>query len=118
MNTQPHTLAVPAQQTTYRTGDYVVYRDADKFWAGEGGHTFVCRIIASWKASQLFLRYDLVCLKTHRVIKDASPDYMRLLPPLDAMHDIDTAPLGEDTALTPAAVAWLRQQYTETTATS
>ncbi|MFG2895066.1 hypothetical protein [Streptomyces sp. NPDC048248] len=36
---------------------------------------------------------------------------MRLLPPADAMRDIDTAPLSEPDsgAMTPAAVVWLRQ---------
>ncbi|MBZ6128566.1 MULTISPECIES: hypothetical protein [Streptomyces] len=43
------------------------------------------------------------------------PAYMRLLPATDAMHDIDTAPLREpDTgAMTPAAVAWLRQHLAQ-----
>lgn len=43
-----------------------------------------------------------------------SADYMRLLPPADAMRDIDTAPLSEPDAgaLSAAAVAWLRRYLT------
>ncbi|MNG39101.1 hypothetical protein D3C84_1270340 [compost metagenome] len=39
---------------------------------------------------------------------------MRLLPALDAMRDIDTAPLNTDGAaedMTAAAIAWLTQQH-------
>ncbi|MFD5891119.1 hypothetical protein ACFWHQ_34860 [Streptomyces sp. NPDC060334] len=55
--------------------------------------------------------YDLTELSGSRARASIDPDYMRPLPATDAMHDIDTAPLSEpDTgAMTPAAVAWLRQ---------
>ncbi|MFD5936777.1 hypothetical protein [Streptomyces sp. NPDC060333] len=55
--------------------------------------------------------YDLTELSGSRARAGIDPDYMRPLPATDAMHDIDTAPLSEpDTgAMTPAAVAWLRQ---------
>jgi hypothetical protein len=39
---------------------------------------------------------------------------MRLLPSIDAMRDIDTAPLNTDGAaddMTAAAIAWLTQQH-------
>ncbi|MFL4902788.1 ParB/RepB/Spo0J family partition protein [Streptomyces sp. MMS24-I2-30] len=50
-------------------------------------------------------------LSNLRYVGGVDPDYMRLLPPADAMADIDVAPLSEpDTgAMSPAAVAWLRQ---------
>lgn len=45
--------------------------------------------------------------------------YMRPLPAADAMRDIDMAPLNEpDTgAMTPAAVAWLRQHLAQHSST-
>ncbi|MFH8379084.1 hypothetical protein ACH4A7_36920 [Streptomyces cyaneofuscatus] len=44
---------------------------------------------------------------------------MRPLPAADAMRDIDTAPLNDpDTgAMTPAAVAWLRQHLAQHSST-
>jgi hypothetical protein len=59
--------------------------------------------------------YDLTELSGNRARAGIDPDYMRLLPAADAMHDIDTAPLTEpDTgAMTPAAVAWLTQHLSK-----
>lgn len=109
MTYQPRTQGA-VQRTGYKTGDYVLYRDADRFWTGQPGHTTVCKVKRMWVNSntgETF--YDLDVLSTGHVVI-AHPNYMRLLPPADAMHDIDTAPLSDPDpgALSPAAVAWLR----------
>ncbi|MFG3499318.1 hypothetical protein [Streptomyces sp. NPDC047928] len=102
-STQSTTPAV-----TFQRGQYVLYRDPELFWTGQPRHTFVCRIDRICVGGAT---YDLTPLPSGRPIHAASRDYMRLLPATDAMHDIDSAPLNEtDTgAMTPAAVAWLRQ---------
>ena len=103
-----------AQRTTpaikFQRGQFVLYRDPEMFWSGQAGHTFVCRVQRTWLEGT----YDLVAVATGRFVHDASGDYMRLLPPVDAMRDIDTAPLNTDGAaddMTAAAIAWLTQQH-------
>ncbi|MFI5726931.1 hypothetical protein [Streptomyces cyaneofuscatus] len=99
-------------QTHYRKGDLVLFRDVERFWLGQPGHTFVGRVERSWTNTHNGkLLYDLTELSGSRARAGIDPDYMRPLPAADAMRDIDTAPLNEpDTgAMTPAAVAWLRQ---------
>ncbi|SHN34643.1 hypothetical protein [Actinacidiphila paucisporea] len=100
-----------APRTRYRAGDIVLYRDAEKFWTGRSGHTTVCKVERSWTNVNSGARmYDLIDVTTKHHLT-GHPDYMRLLPPVDAMHDIDTAPLSEPDvgAMSAAAVAWLRQ---------
>ncbi|MER6917087.1 hypothetical protein ABT354_36065 [Streptomyces sp. NPDC000594] len=90
-------------------GDYVLYRDPARFWRGLPDHTFVCRIETAWATGT----YNLTALATGSTVYDARPEYMRLLPPVDAMRDIDTAPLNTDGAaddMTAAAMCWLTQQ--------
>lgn len=98
-----------APATTYKRGQYVLYRNPEMFWTGQEGHTFVCRVERICVGGAT---YDLTPLPSGRQITAASPDYMRLLPAIDAMRDIDTAPLNTDTAddMTAAAMAWLAQQ--------
>ncbi|MFD5426380.1 hypothetical protein [Streptomyces sp. NPDC127084] len=106
---QPQTQAV---QPTYTMGDFILFRDAERFWLGKPGHTFVGRVERSWRhVDSGKVLYDLVELSDNRHHAGIDPAYMRLLPPADAMHDIDTAPLSEPNtgAMTPAAVAWVRQ---------
>ncbi|GAB1340850.1 hypothetical protein ACE1SV_74400 [Streptomyces sp. E-15] len=94
----------------FKEGDYVLYRDPAMFWTGQAGHTFVCQVTRAW----LDGTYNLTALASGRLISYARPDYMRLLPPIDAMRDIDTAPLHTDRAaddMTAAALAWLTQQH-------
>lgn len=101
---------------TYTKGDMVLFRDVEKFWLGKPGHTFVGRVERSWRhADTGKVLYDLTELSGNRARAGIDPDYMRLLPPADAMRDIDAAPLSEpDTgAMTPAAVAWLRQHLAQ-----
>ncbi|MEV5982830.1 hypothetical protein [Streptomyces sp. NPDC052114] len=103
-------------KATYTQGDIVLFRDVEKFWLGKSGHTFVGRVDRSWtNIHNGKLLYDVVELSENRHRAGIDPDYMRLLPPTDAMHDIDTAPLSEpDTgAMTPAAVAWLRKHLAQ-----
>ncbi|MEU3407506.1 hypothetical protein ABZ766_26660 [Streptomyces sp. NPDC006670] len=117
--TQPQKQAV-RPKVTYTNGDIVLFRDVEKFWLGEPGHTFVGRVERSWRHVDTGkVLYDLVELSANRHRAGIDPDYMRLLPATDAMHDIDTAPLGEpDTgAMTPAAVAWLRQYLAQDSST-
>ncbi|MBT2406262.1 MULTISPECIES: hypothetical protein [unclassified Streptomyces] len=94
---------------TYKRGQYVLYRNPEMFWTGQEGHTFVCRVERICVGG---ITYDLTPLPSGRQINAASPDYMRPLPAIDAMRDIDTAPLNTAAAadMTPAAVAWLTQQ--------
>ncbi|WP_331737338.1 hypothetical protein OG520_44740 (plasmid) [Streptomyces sp. NBC_00984] len=104
------TVAAPA---TYRCDDYVLYRDPERFWLGKAGHTVVCRVDAVVPFSSSEFCYSLVRLDTSARITSARARYMRLLPPADAMHDIDTAPLDTGAAdMAPAAVAWLIAQST------
>ncbi|MFD5848192.1 hypothetical protein [Streptomyces chartreusis] len=96
--------------TTFKRGQFVLYRDPQRFWTGQAGHTFVCRV----ERVCLDNTYDLTPLPVGSPIYYADPDYMRLLPAVDAMRDIDTAPLNTDDAaddMTPAAIAWLTQQH-------
>lgn len=111
MAPQSHTPTV-STQTSYTKGDIVLFRNVERFWLGKPGHTFVGRVERSWRhvdTGQVL--YDLTELGSLSYRAGIDPDYMRPLPATDAMHDIDTAPLSEpDTgAMTPAAVAWLRQ---------
>ncbi|MEV5204419.1 hypothetical protein [Streptomyces sp. NPDC053720] len=103
-----------AAPVTYRCDDYVLYRDPEKFWLGKAGHTVVCRVDATIPFASGEIRYTLARLdSTGGLIKLARSPYMRLLPPADAMHDIDTAPLDTSTGaadMAPAAVAWLTAQ--------
>ncbi|MFF3264949.1 hypothetical protein ACFYWO_38030 [Streptomyces sp. NPDC002932] len=106
--------------TSYVQGDFVLFRDAERFWRGLPDHTFVGRVVRSWtNLHNGRLLYDLTELSRDRPRTGIDPDYMRLLPATDAMHDIDTAPLSEpDTgAMTPAAVAWLRQHLAQDSST-
>ncbi|MFF8960801.1 hypothetical protein [Streptomyces sp. NPDC014894] len=97
--------------TVFKQGDYVLYRDPARFWTGQPNHTFVCRIETVWATGL----HTLTALHTGRAVYGVKSDYMRLLPPLDAMRDIDTAPLNTGTGaddMTAAAMAWLTQQHT------
>lgn len=115
MAQQPCTRTTLAQ-ITYRRGDFVVFRDVERFWLGKSGHTFVGKVERVWQhAGTGKVLYDLIELSDNRHVAGIDPDYMRLLPPADAMADIDTAPLSEPDsgAMTPAAVAWLRQHLAQ-----
>ncbi|WP_331734475.1 MULTISPECIES: hypothetical protein [unclassified Streptomyces] len=105
-----------AALVTYRCDDYVLYRDPEKFWLGKAGHTVVCRVDGVIPFASGETRYTLARLdNTGGLIKLARSPYMRLLPPVDAMRDIDTAPLDTDMGtadMAPAAVAWLIAQST------
>ncbi|GAA1552860.1 hypothetical protein [Streptomyces globosus] len=105
-----HAKARSTAEISFKVGDHVLFRDPSLFWAGKPSHTFVCRVEHAWLSGG----YDLVCLNTRRKVSQADPDYMRLLPPADAMRDIDTAPLHADGAaddMTAAALAWLTQHH-------
>lgn len=108
--TQPQTQAVRST-TVYSQGDIVLYRDAERFWLGKPGHTFVGRVERAWPKGVRKVVYTLTDLSSGYYRYNIDPAYMRLLPATAAMHDIDTAPLSEPDvgAMTPAAVAWLRQ---------
>ncbi|MEH0541445.1 hypothetical protein ABZX93_32470 [Streptomyces sp. NPDC006632] len=111
MAQQPQTQAVQPQ-TRYIKGDIVLFRNVERFWLGKPGHTFVGRVERSWQHVDTGkVLYDLTELGSLSYRAGIDPDYMRPLPAADAMHDIDIAPLSEpDTgAMSPAAVAWLRQ---------
>lgn len=110
MHDQRQATEAPA---TYATGDYVLYRDPVLFWTGKPNHTSPCRINAVWRYSNERTRYDLDVLGGGRKT-NAEEEYMRLLSPIDAMHDIDTAPLDNPAAvhgMTGAAHAWLANRH-------
>ncbi|MFJ8469642.1 hypothetical protein [Streptomyces swartbergensis] len=103
-----------AQSTTpaikFQRGQFVLYRDPEMFWTGQAGHTFVCRVDRVCLGDT----YDLTPLPSGSPIYFANPEYMRLLPAVDAMRDIDTAPLNTEGAaddMTAAALSWLTQQH-------
>nr|BFD88452.1 hypothetical protein StreXyl84_78530 [Streptomyces sp. Xyl84] len=108
-------FSTPARTTTataFKVDDFVLYRDPEKFWRGEPGHTFVCRVSSVVRFICGENRYNLLPV-TGGLVREVQGDYLRLLPPADAMRDIDTAPLnGDDAAdgMTAAAMAWLAQQ--------
>lgn len=106
-----YTDTVAALAAGFKRDDFVLYRDPEKFWKGEANHTFVCRVDDVFPYPNGEIRYTLTVL-TGGLVTKARSRYMRLLPPEDAMCDIDTAPLNAGTAadMTPAAVAWLTQQ--------
>ncbi|MFB6807626.1 hypothetical protein [Streptomyces sp. NPDC056387] len=119
MAQQPQIQAVQPQ-TRYIKGDFVLFRNVERFWLGKPGHTFVGRVERSWTHVDTGkVLYDLTELGSLSYRAGIDPDYMRPLSAADAMHDIDTAPLGEpDTgAMTPAAVAWLRQHLVQDSST-
>lgn len=112
MHFQPHPAAM-ATVIEFEVDDYVLYRDPVKFWSGEAGHTVVCRVADIDRYTGGKIRYTLVPV-TGGLVREALGDYMRLLPPVDAMRDIDAAPLEVDGAvdgMTAAAMAWLTRQY-------
>ncbi|MEV8455525.1 hypothetical protein AB0467_28465 [Streptomyces sp. NPDC052095] len=116
MNISPKAATPTATaEDTYRVEDYVLYRDPEKFWTGQAGHTTVCQVTAIVRFSSGERRYALSRLDGQGVIGQARARYMRLLPPADVMHDIDTAPLTAGTGvadMTSAAVAWLAARTT------
>ncbi|MER5973284.1 hypothetical protein ABT112_26760 [Streptomyces sp. NPDC002055] len=102
-----------ATQITFTRGDYVLYRDPALFWAGRPGHTYVCRVVRAERNTDGHW-YTLDPVTGGGRVYAARGDYMRLLPPADAMRDIDTAPLSAEGAaqeMTPAATAWLTQHH-------
>ncbi|MFB7260635.1 hypothetical protein ACFCXH_00470 [Streptomyces nojiriensis] len=104
---------VTAKAVSFQRDDFVLYRDPVRFWGGEPDHTFVCRVSRVDTYVSGGVRYTLLPVKGG-VINDARGEYMRLLPPADAMRDIDTAPLntaGAVDGMTAAAMAWLTQQH-------
>ncbi|MEU8550522.1 hypothetical protein AB0C81_26675 [Streptomyces roseoverticillatus] len=109
-----HRTAAP---TIFKRDDFVLFRDPTLFWMGKPGHTFVCRVADAFHTGAEY-RYTLICLSTgQRINGSVRGDYMRLLPPADAMRDIDIAPLNAMDAaddMTPAAVAWLTSRTTTT----
>ncbi|MEU8622777.1 hypothetical protein [Streptomyces sp. NPDC048623] len=100
-------------KVSYQRDDFVLYRDPERFWRGEANHTFVCRVSRVVTYVSGGTRYALLPVQGG-LINDAMGEYMRLLPPADAMRDIDTAPLNAEGAadeMTAAAMAWLTQQH-------
>ncbi|MEV0604540.1 hypothetical protein AB0I82_35310 [Streptomyces sp. NPDC050315] len=47
--TQQPQMQATRPQTTYTKGDLVLFRDAERFWLGKPGHTFVGRVERSWR---------------------------------------------------------------------
>ncbi|MFC9067927.1 MULTISPECIES: hypothetical protein [Streptomyces] len=116
---QPQKTQYIRTTVLYTKGDYILFRDPELFWLGKPGHTFVGRVERSYpSADDSKILYDVMDLSVGCFRKGIDPDYMRLLPANDAMHDIDTAPLnGADAgAMSPAAVAWLRQYLQQSSA--
>ncbi|MFJ4329110.1 hypothetical protein ACIP3A_39205 [Streptomyces tricolor] len=111
--TSPTRAPAAAHQTVYSKDDFVLYRDPKLFWEGNPNCTFICQVTSAWSDRT----YDLVTLGVRRSFPNVDPTFMRLLPPTDVMHDIDTAPLSEPASeMVPAAVAWLRQHVRNHTA--
>ncbi|MFH9016100.1 hypothetical protein ACH4C6_32565 [Streptomyces sp. NPDC017943] len=105
------TPAVTTTSTVFTVGDYVLYRDPALFWAGKPGHTTICRV--AWAGGH---RYTLEPV-TGGLVREVQGDYLRLLPPIDAMRDIDTATLSDDAVadgMIAGASAWLSQQHVST----
>ncbi|WP_030423262.1 hypothetical protein [Streptomyces sp. NRRL F-5065] len=106
-----------ATVTSFAVDDFVLYRDPARFWTGQAGHTFVCRIARIVRFTNAPSRYDLQPVTDSGLIPGVQSGYLRLLPPVDAMRDIDTAPLRSDSAvddMTAGAMAWLAQQAATT----
>lgn len=88
-------------------GDYVLYRDADRYLSGHPDHTQVCKVLPYGQHQRGCSTIEV--LATGEVIAFAPIAYMRALDPAELMHDIDTAPLDAlgDGRLMTAAGAWL-----------
>ncbi|MFC1436012.1 hypothetical protein ACEZDB_35805 [Streptacidiphilus sp. N1-3] len=103
---QPAPARTVAQQQTVTPGDYVIYRDARRYWSGQNDHTYLAQ--ASYGAfNEAGRTIDLVRVPSGERITNAPLLYMRRLDPSEAMADIDNAPLDSD-GLKSAALTWLR----------
>ncbi|MEU8926995.1 hypothetical protein AB0D10_39770 [Kitasatospora sp. NPDC048545] len=104
---QPATAPAPLRLAP---GDYVLYRDADRYLTSHPDHTQVCKVLPY--GQHLRGRSTVQVLATGEVLPHAPIAYMRELDPAELMHDIDTAPLDAlgDGRLMTAAGAWLATQ--------
>jgi hypothetical protein len=108
-------LTKPAPPKVYQGGDYVLYRNPEKYLTGRSDHTTVARIVAGecGERSHFHFRNErvtVVDLATGERLTCVQAAYLRRIPAADVMRDIDEAPLNaEHPELVPAAVAWLQQ---------
>lgn len=106
MNQPAPARTMPSQQKTVTPGDFVVYRDARRYWSGQSDHTFLCQ--ASHGAfNETGRTIDLIRVPSGERIQNAPLIYMRRLDPSECMADIDNAPLDGD-GLKSSALTWLR----------
>ncbi|MEU9083386.1 hypothetical protein [Streptomyces sp. NPDC048357] len=71
--TQPQTQAV-RPKVTYTKGDFVLFRDVERFWLGKPGHTFVGRVERSWRHTDTGkVLYDLVELRPTAPVPGSTP---------------------------------------------
>ncbi|MEV4616979.1 hypothetical protein AB0K43_30940 [Kitasatospora sp. NPDC049258] len=110
-DTRPATTTAPFRPAP---GDYVLYRDADRYLTGQPDHTQVCKVLPYGQHQRD--RSTIEALATDEVFPFAPIAYMRPIDPAELMHDIDTAPLDAlgDGRLMTAAGAWLATQRQQT----
>ncbi|ARF83238.1 hypothetical protein ACIG0C_30255 [Kitasatospora aureofaciens] len=110
---QPSVQPARTKTSTPATGDYVLYRDIDRYLKGENDHTLICRVLGDWG---LYApgKLKLLVLASGAVIDKAPVLYTRPFDPAEFMHDIDTAPLTalDDGRIMTAAGAWIAAQRT------
>jgi hypothetical protein len=98
----------PKTPKDFRVGDYVLYREPERFLTGQPDHTVVAIVWDNFSHGRD--QVPIVVLPS-RQERNVDPRFLRLIPAADIMRDIDEAPLQGDVGeFLPAAVAWLRQQ--------
>ncbi|MET9813181.1 hypothetical protein [Streptomyces sp. NPDC006355] len=103
-------LTQPGPQTpqVFEVGEYVLFRDPERFLTGQPDHTVVAVV---WDTFSHGPGRVPIRVLPSRVERTVDPRFLRLIPADAIMRDIDTAPLAGDVRdLCPAAVAWLEQQ--------
>lgn len=100
-------LTKPGRPAAFQFGDYVLYRDPDRFLTGQADHTLPARVSESFTTPIGMVAIKLLGCGT---LTHVDPRFLRLIPAVDIMRDIDEAPLDDVAELLPAAVAWLGRQ--------
>jgi hypothetical protein len=98
----------PMEAKDFEVGDYVLFRDPERFLTGQPDHTVVAIVWDNFSHG-----HDQVPIRVlpSRLERNVDPRFLRLIPAGDIMRDIDEAPLqGDVQEMAAGSVAWLEQQ--------
>jgi signal peptidase I len=102
------TKPAPRDAKGFKVGDYVLFRDPERFLTGQPDHTVVAVV---WDNFSHYPNQVPIKVLPSRQERDVDPRWLRLIPAADIMRDVDEAPLAGDVLEMPAAaVAWLEQR--------